>query len=201
MSPLSLPGRESEAQAGNGTCLMLRASWWQTREQSGASLSHDPELELDPGGKGSNVRKMRSGEGGQGSGGKDVRTEASVESPLKAGGCGRRVEEEQVSWPRQPSSQPFWRAQGETGGCLLQNLTVGPEGCCLQSGERKQLNSCLVPGLGAGGYHARKQVTEAPLQTTGQGSDCLLECSIQSSDGPVNTTCLQMPLVRMGLSC
>lgn len=32
-------------------------------------------------------------------------------------------------------------------------------------------------GTGGGGCHAQKQITEAPLQTTGQGSDCLLECS------------------------
>lgn len=38
----SLPSGETEAEAVNVTCLILRASWGQTREQSLASLSHDP---------------------------------------------------------------------------------------------------------------------------------------------------------------
>lgn len=73
--------------------------------------------------------------------------------------------------------QPSRRPQAEAGGCLLQNVALGPEGCGLQAGRKEQLYSCLISGQGGGGCHAQKQVTEAPLQTTGQGSDCLREYS------------------------
>lgn len=58
-SRFSLPAGAIEAEAVNVTCLMLRASWGQTQEQSLASLSHDLELGRDSGGKGFNVRQMK----------------------------------------------------------------------------------------------------------------------------------------------
>lgn len=115
-----------------------------------------------------------------------MRTE---ESPPKAKGCAGGVDEPQVSDPA-ASAQPFPMAQCEPVGHLLQNLTLGPEGCCLQSGQREQLYSCFVP--------AQKQITEAPSQTTGRGPTAFWTVpATQSSDVPISSTCLELLLVRI----
>lgn len=95
--------------------------------------------------------------------------------------------------------QPSRRPQAEAGACLLQNVAIGPEGRGLQAGQKEELYSCLISARGGGGCHAQKQVTEAPLQTVGQGSSAFGNVLlIRSSEGPIGTTCVQLLLMRTG---